>query len=241
MPELFKIRTNAQRKISDKRRVENIMKIKQIRVIGCLLVVFMAISVIPMMTACGAKTTTPVLTSIGVTITHSTVPILTMHSTMQLDATGNYSSGLTPDLTNDVIWDSSNPSVAICKTGVVTGLADGTTDITETLNGITSQSLTITVISLSSIVVAPAVPVALAVGATQQFIVTGINWDGSTADISSQVTWASDTPAAATISSTGLAAAMAIGTANITASMSGITSRPITINVVAAASAATNH
>ena len=241
MPELFKIRTNAQRKISDKRRVENIMKIKQIRVIGCLLVVFMAISVIPMMTACGAKTTTPVLTSIGVTITHSTVPILTMHSTMQLDATGNYSSGLTPDLTNDVIWDSSNPSVAICKTGVVTGLADGTTDITATLNGITSQSLTITVISLSSIVVAPAVPVALAVGATQQFMVTGINWDGSTADISSQVTWASDTPAAATISSTGLAAAMAIGTANITASMSGITSRPITINVVAAASAATNH
>jgi hypothetical protein len=241
MPELFKIRTNAQRKISDKRRVENIMKIKQIRVIGCLLVVFMAVSVIPMMTACGAKTTTPVLTSIGVTITHSTVPILTMHSTMQLDATGNYSSGLTPDLTNDVIWDSSNPSVAICKTGVVTGLADGTTDITATLNGITSQSLTITVISLSSIVVAPAVPVALAVGATQQFMVTGINWDGSTADISSQVTWASDTPAAATISSTGLAAAMAIGTANITASMSGITSRPITINVVAAASAATNH
>jgi Bacterial Ig-like domain (group 2). len=241
MPELFKIRTNAQRKISDKRRVENIMKIKQIRVIGCLLVVFMAVSVIPMMTACGAKTTTPVLTSIGVTITHSTVPILTMHSTMQLDATGNYSSGLTPDLTNDVIWDSSNPSVAICKTGVVTGLADGTTDITATLNGITSQSLTITVISLSSIVVAPAVPVALAVGATQQFMVTGINWDGSTADISSQVTWASDTPAAATISSTGLAAAMAVGTANITASMSGITSRPITINVVAAASAATNH
>jgi hypothetical protein len=241
MPELFKIRTNAQRKISDKRRVENIMKIKQIRVIGCLLVVFMAVSLIPMMTACGAKTTTPVLTSIGVTITHSTVPILTMHSTMQLDATGNYSSGLTPDLTNDVIWDSSNPSVAICKTGVVTGLADGTTDITATLNGITSQSLTITVISLSSIVVAPAVPVALAVGATQQFMVTGINWDGSTADISSQVTWASDTPAAATISSTGLAAAMAIGTANITASMSGITSRPITINVVAAASAATNH
>jgi hypothetical protein len=241
MPELFKIRTNAQRKISDKRRVENIMKIKQIRVIGCLLVVFMAISVIPMMTACGAKTTTSVLTSIGVTITHSTVPILTMHSTMQLDATGNYSSGLTPDLTNDVIWDSSNPSVAICKTGVVTGLADGTTDITATLNGITSQSLTITVISLSSIVVAPAVPVALAVGATQQFMVTGINWDGSTADISSQVTWASDTPAAATISSAGLAAAMAVGTANITASMSGITSRPITINVVAAASAATNH
>ena len=216
------------------------MKIKQIRITGFLLAAVMSISLIPMMTACGAKTTTPVLTSIGVTITHSTVPFLTMHSTMQLDATGNYSSGLTPDLTNDVIWASSNPGVATCKIGMVTGLADGTTDITATLNGVTSQSLTITVISLSSIVVGPAVPVTIAVGATQQYSVTGINWDGSTADISSQVTWASDTPAAATISSTGLATAVGVGTANITASMSGITSRPIPINV-AAASAATNH
>ena len=216
------------------------MKIKQIRITGFLLAAVMSISLIPMMTACGAKTTTPVLTSIGVTITHSTVPFLTMHSTMQLDATGNYSSGLTPDLTNDVIWASSNPGVATCKIGMVTGLADGTTDITATLNGVTSQSLTVTVISLSSIVVGPAVPVTIAVGATQQYSVTGINWDGSTADISSQVTWASDTPAAATISSTGLATAVGVGTANITASMSGITSRPIPINV-AAASAATNH
>jgi hypothetical protein len=216
------------------------MKIKQIRVTGYLLAAVTAVILIPMMAACGTKTTTPVLTSIGVTITHYTVPILTMHSTMQLDATGNYSSGLTPDLTNDVIWASSNPGVATCKIGMVTGLADGTTDITATLNGVTSQSLTVTVISLSSIVVGPAVPVTIAVGATQQYSVTGINWDGSTADISSQVTWASDTPAAATISSTGLATAVGVGTANITASMSGITSRPIPINV-AAASAATNH
>ena len=216
------------------------MKIKQIRITGFLLAAVMSISLIPMMTACGAKTTTPVLTSIGVTITHSTVPILTMHSAMQLDATGNYSSGLTPDLTNDVIWASSNPGVATCKTGVVTGLADGTTDITATLNGITSRSLTITVISLSSIVVAPAVPLTITVGATQQYTVTGINWDGSAADITSQVTWASDTPAAVTISSTGLATAVAVGTANITASTFGITSRPIIINV-AATPAATNH
>ena len=216
------------------------MKIKQIRVTGYLLAAVTAVILIPMMAACGTKTTTPVLTSIGVTITHYTVPILTMLSTMQLDATGNYSSGLTPDLTNDVIWASSNPGVATCKIGMVTGLADGTTDITATLNGVTSQSLTVTVISLSSIVVGPAVPVTIAVGATQQYSVTGINWDGSTADISSQVTWASDTPAAATISSTGLATAVGVGTANITASMSGKTSRPIPINV-AAASAATNH
>jgi hypothetical protein len=217
------------------------MKIKQIRVTGYLLAAVMAVSVIPVMAACAAKTTTSVLNSIVVTITHSTVPILTMHSTMQLDATGNYSSGLTPDLTNDVIWASSNPSVATCKTGVVTGLADGTTDITATLNGVTSQSLTITVTALSSVVVTPAVPVTLAIGASQQYMVTGINWDGSTADISSQVTWDSDTPATATISSTGLATAVGVGTTNITADVYGITSRAITLNVTATTSAATNH
>ena len=205
-----------------------------------MLAVITALTLIPMMTACGSKKAAPVLNSIGVTIIHSTIPILTMHSTLQLDATGNYSDGTTPDLSNDVIWASSNPSVATCKIGMVTGLADGTTDITATLSGVTSQSFTITVISLSSIVVAPAVPVTIAVGATQQYSVTGINWDGSTADISSQVSWASDTPAAATISSSGLATAVGVGTANITASTSGITSRPITINVTAAP-AATNH
>ena len=217
------------------------MKIKQIRVTGYLLAAVTAVILIPMMAACGTKTTTPVLTSIGVTITHSTVPFLTMHSTMQLDATGNYSSGLTPDLTNDVIWASSNPSVATCKTGVVTGLGIGTTDITAILDGVTSQSLTITVTALSSVVVTPAFPMTLAIGASQQYQVTGINWDGSTAEISSQVNWTSDTPATATISSMGLATAVGVGTTNITAAVSGITSRAIVLNVVATTSAVTNH
>ena len=217
------------------------MKIRQIRLTGYLLAVITALILIPAMTACGSKKAAPVLNSIGVRITHSTIPILTMHSTMQLDATGNYSDGATPDLSNDVIWASSNPNVASCKIGLVTGLSDGTTDITATLDDITSQSFTITVISLSSVVVTPAAPVTLEIGASQQYQVTGINWDGSTADISSQVTWASDTPAAATISSTGVATAVGVGTANITASVSGITSRAVTLNVTATASAATNH
>jgi len=51
---------------------------------------------------------------------------------MQLDATGNYSSGLTPDLTNDVIWPVPTRVSRLAKIGMVTGLADGTTDITAT-------------------------------------------------------------------------------------------------------------
>jgi uncharacterized protein YjdB len=97
----------------------------------------------------------------------------------------------------------------------------------------------LSVITLSSIMVTPNPPNDLAVGATEQFTVIGYNWDGSTADITSQVTWASDSTTV-TIDSTGLATGVAVGTANITASCSGITSSPVSLTVVAAASTTTS-
>src|SRR5208283_2834722 len=71
---------------------------------------------------------------------------------------------------------------------------------------------------------------------TQAFTATGTYSDGSTMDISSQATWATDTPATATINSTGLAGGVAAGTANITATLDGITSPAVTLTVVATAS-----
>ncbi len=209
------------------------MERKQILFLGYLLLAAMIAAMIPMMSGCGSKTTTPVLKSISVTIIRSTTNIVTMHSTLQLDATGTYSDGTTPDVSSLVVWGSSNPTVASVSNSTVTGLNAGTTDITANMNGVTSPPVTITVIALSSIVIAPAIPVTLAVGGTQQYTVTGLNWDGSAADISSQVTWASDTPATATISVSGLATAVAAGTANITASASGLTSRTVTLTVTA--------
>jgi len=58
---------------------------------------------------------------------------------------------------------------------------------------------------------------------TQQFIATATFTDGSTEDISSQATWASDTVATATISTTGLAIGVAAGTTNITVAIDGVT------------------
>ena len=156
-----------------------------------------------------------------------------MHSTLQLDATGTYSDGTTPDVSSLVVWGSSNPTVASVSNSTVTGLNAGTTNITANLDGVTSPPVAITVIALSSIVITPTVPVTIAVGATQQYTATGLNWDGSAADISSQVIWSSDTPATATISASGLATAVAAGTANITASASGLTSRAILLTVTA--------
>ena len=48
-------------------------------------------------------------------------------------------------------------------------------------------------------------------GATQQFTATGTFSDNTTQNLTSQVTWASATPAVATINAAGLATAVAVG------------------------------
>ncbi|AKJ06117.1 Fibronectin type III domain protein [Archangium gephyra] len=62
----------------------------------------------------------------------------------------------------------------------------------------------------------------LSAGATQQLTVTGTYSDGSTKSLTADATFASDTPATATVSSPGgLVTAVAAGTARITATVSG--------------------
>ena len=94
-----------------------------------------------------------------------------------------------------------------------------TANLTASLDGVTSSTVSLPVVAaaatLYSIAVTPTSPAILAVGANQQFDAVGTYADGTTADISGQVTWNSDATAAATISSTGLATAVTAGTANI--------------------------
>ena len=121
--------------------------------------------------------------------------------------------------------------------GLIAVLTMGIAACSSTKTSNQSSTLTTTVTptsTLSSITIAPASPANLKVGSNQQFSATGTYSDGSTADITSKVTWASDTTSAATISSSGLATSVAPGDANITATMAGITSSPITLTVVSA-------
>ena len=64
--------------------------------------------------------------------------------------------------------------------------------------------------TLTSIAVTPANGT-LTIGGTQQFTATGTYSDSSTLDVSNQVTWASSTPASATISGAGLAYGCRVG------------------------------
>lgn len=98
----------------------------------------------------------------------------------------------------------------------------------------TALVVTVNVASLSSIAITPVNP-SITVGGTQQFTATGTYSDGSTANITSSVSWTSGTPAAATINaSTGLATGVADGSSVITAT-SGSVSGNTTLTVNAAA------
>ena len=103
--------------------------------------------------------------SLAITPANPSVPLGT---TQQLTATSIYADGTQHDVTTQVIWSSSNTSVAtINATGLATAVALGTSTITATLAGL-SGSTTLTVPSLSSIAVTPANP-SVPLGITQQF------------------------------------------------------------------------
>lgn len=84
----------------------------------------------------------------------------------------------------------------------------------------------------------------LAAGQTAQLTATGIIGHGqhpaSNEDVTTTVTWTSNAPAIATVSSTGLATGVSAGTAAITASMPGAISATAAVTVTGGGSVSTN-
>lgn len=135
-----------------------------------------------------------------------------------LGATQQLSATLTPaNATNQAVtWTSSNTAVAsINATGVVTGVATGTSTITaKTADGNKTATATITVsaISVASVSVSPTTA-SLFAGKTQQLTATIAPANAS----NKTVTWTSSNTAVATVNSSGLVTTVAAGTATITA------------------------
>jgi hypothetical protein len=94
--------------------------------------------------------TSATLNSIIVTPAMQTVGL---SATVQFTATGLFSDNSSQDITNEVVWTSSNPAVATTSnTGVVTTSTKGSTEISATYAGITgSTTLTVDTATLVSI------------------------------------------------------------------------------------------
>lgn len=161
----------------------------------------------------------PTLNSITVTPASLTV---TYGKTATLSATGTYADGSTADLTSQVAWIAAAPGTAsVGSGGVVSGSAVGTTAITAKLNEITSSPATIIVTSatLSSLAITPSTAT-LAIGSNVSLSAIGTYSDGSTANLTTQVNWASEVPTTASVGvHTGVVSAAAAGSTIVTATV----------------------
>ena len=130
------------------------MKRKQIQFVGYCLVIGLLAACTIMTTACSSKTTTTQTTEPIISIAISPVSPADVKQgfTQNFYATALYASGATADITSQVTWSSSNPSVAEFTQpsgGLLTGMTVGTVMITASFDGITSNSVSITVVALN--------------------------------------------------------------------------------------------
>jgi hypothetical protein len=145
-----------------------------------------------------------------------------------LTATGQFGDGSTQNLTNTVTWTCTPSTIATISTvpgfqGTVTGVAPGSATVTAVFAGVVgTTTVNTTNATLITITITPANP-SIALGASQQFTATGQFSDGSSLNLTRQVTWSSSDVGIAVISTSGLANSVATGSSTITATLNGVT------------------
>lgn len=188
------------------------MKLKKtvLSVIACALAFVIAFA----FTACGQEEETTV-----------TISAIEIESTAEIDtgATKNvikqitYSDGTTKTSNDsDIVWTSSNESVATVTRGVVKGVGKGTATITATFGEVTSNECTVTVHSIE--VKLTESSITLEKYGTKQ-LNAEIYRDGS--KVNEEIEWSSSSDAIATVDANGLVTAWSKGTATITAKIKG--------------------
>lgn len=156
---------------------------------------------------------------------------LAVGTTTRLTAIATFADQSTQDVSSQVGWLSSNTAVAtVDSTGMVTGVAAGSTTLSASLLGVTaSTSIQVNNTSVSALQVIPAVTT-IALGTKSQLQAIATFADGSTQDVSSQVQWSSNDPFIAGVDSLGQVTGSGIGQATVTATLGAI-SRSATLTI----------
>jgi hypothetical protein len=188
--------------------------------------------------------------------------VVQVGATRQFMALGEFDGGYYEDITNEVHWRLEPPEVGRVDGGVFTALQAGTTRLTAMLQGVVSEPTEIrvvtepTVVALSiypsewSFVAVDGGPVrdgladpcfecraAMTVlrGDQVRFRATALYDTGFWEDVTEKVTWRSSDPVVAPIGAMGQMTAAQAGEATIDATFEGLTSNPIDVRVVNAA------
>lgn len=128
-------------------------------------------------------------------------------------------------------WASSNPAVASVTSGVVTGVATGSADITATSGGVTSNAarVTVIVVAVGSVVIDK--PSVFLTASGQSAQLTAQTFDPQGAPSAGTVSWTSSAPDKVSVDAAGQLVARAIGSAQIFAVSAGVRSAPTLVIV----------
>jgi hypothetical protein len=171
------------------------------------------------------------LLSLAITPNPASVPL---GSRVSFVARGTYAGGSVRDVTADVSWTTADPSVATISNaagskGLATPVAVGKTLVRAQLDGVEANAtLEVTAAVVTAIRITPD-PLSLVVGTRAFARATATYSDGTSIDVSTTCTWASDATATATVSngagSQGQVTAVAVGSTTIRCTQGGITGR----------------
>nr|WP_305842974.1 Ig-like domain-containing protein [Photobacterium leiognathi] len=148
-------------------------------------------------------------------VTPSPVTIVKDES-IQLVATANYIDGTSAVITNDVSWLSNDRNTAdVTPSGLLNGINTGATTLTASLDGITSNTVDATVITVMTNILIEPSTISVVKGLNQQLTATAVFNDGTQSPITNSVTWVSNNTNNASFSEMGLLNGLEEGTATL--------------------------
>ncbi|WP_409931518.1 Ig-like domain-containing protein [Vibrio owensii] len=163
----------------------------------------------------------PILELITVTGPDSVIEV---GADTQLTATASYSDGSEPDVSNASDWTSSNNAVAtVSPNGLVTGVAEGTANITAEYQGET-DSKTITVNAAPPLLEKVEVTGPSTAEVGEQLNYTAMAYyegDTNGTDVTGEAQWMSSAPSVASANDGGAVEALSEGSTDITATYLG--------------------
>ncbi|ETR72871.1 MAG: hypothetical protein OMM_01376 [Candidatus Magnetoglobus multicellularis str. Araruama] len=141
---------------------------------------------------------------------------------IEFKAIGSYSNGYTNNISDQVVWDSSDPSFAffshnLSEKGLIEAVLPGTTKISAAFDGIKGYAdLSVVDAVLKHIEIIP-INDNYPKGSSIQFFAKGRFSDGDLKDITNQVEWVSYNPLVASVSQNGIVRAENVGKTRIKA------------------------
>ena len=141
-------------------------------------------------------------------------------------ATATMTDGTLLDVSSQATWATSDPAIlTVDKLGHVLGAGVGKADLTAVFGGQTGTApVTVTDAICTGVQVTPGASTTFVGGPVVAYTATASFSDLTSADVTTQATWASSDPTIATINGQGQATALTTGSVQITATYQGLTS-----------------